>query len=185
MVDQWLVFLQHTEKMKIINNCIEKKLQDDLYELLLGKRIFPWYFSPDITDGIKDVGEQKRPALHHYFIDDDKGAVSNFLNTTTMAPLMAMNSDHMNVMRMVTFLQFPTDIKTIDSPHTDRDDPHTVLLYYVCDSDGDTVFYKNNKIIKRVTPKKGTAIIFDGSTLHSAFQPNKSVRCVINFNIKK
>ena len=127
MVDQWLVFLQHTEKMKIINNCIEKKLQDDLYELLLGKRIFPWYFSPDITDGIKDVGEQKRPALHHYFIDDDKGAVSNFLNTTTLAPLMAMN----------------------------------------CDSNGD-----------------GSGTDY-GSILHSAFQPNKNVRCVINFNIKK
>jgi hypothetical protein len=181
MVDQWLVFLQHTEKMKIIDNCIEKEDQDNIEKLLLRNEKFPWFFLEDITY----IGKQKRPALKHYFIHDTAGVVSEFCTKTVIAPLMALNSDNMNVLRMVSFLQFPNNIKKVDTPHTDRSQPHTVLIYYVIDSDGDTVFYKNKKIIKRVTPKKGRAVIFDGSISHSAFQPNKHLRCIINFNIEK
>jgi len=44
---------------------------------------------------------------------------------------------------------------------------------------------KDKKIVKRVTPKQGTLIMFDGETYHSAEQPKKNVRCVVNFDIEK
>ena len=58
------------------------------------------------------------------------------------------------------------------------------MIYYVHDTDGDTVFYDDNckKIIKKVSPKKGRAVIFDSLIFHSYKRPAKSdKRVVINF----
>lgn len=69
-------------------------------------------------------------------------------------------------------------------PHTDFGFPHWVVLYYVNDSDGDTVFFDNNNVeIKRVTPKKGRVVLFNGAIMHSGGIPKESPRCVINFDI--
>ena len=87
------------------------------------------------------------------------------------------------------FLQAPLNPKLIgskhDTPHTDLSYSHTVYLYYVIDSDGDTLFLKNSKIVKKITPKKGRLVIFNGDIQHTAEQPKKGVRCVINFDVIK
>lgn len=70
------------------------------------------------------------------------------------------------------------------APHTDMPIPHWVVLYYVNDADGDTVFFdNNNNIIERVTPKKGRVVLFNGNILHGGGIPKKSPRCVVNFDI--
>jgi len=47
------------------------------------------------------------------------------------------------------------------------------------------LFIKNKKVIKKVKPIQGRLVIFDGSMLHTAEQPKKDIRCVINFNVDK
>lgn len=69
-------------------------------------------------------------------------------------------------------------------PHTDMKIPHWVVLYYVNDSDGDTVFFDNNEnIIDSVTPKRGRVVFFNGSILHGGGIPTKGPRCIVNFDI--
>ena len=72
-------------------------------------------------------------------------------------------------------------------PHTDIEEPHTTLIYYVNDSDGPTYFYdKDMNIIKEVHPKKGRIIAFPGEILHAGCAPKKSKhRYLININLAK
>ena len=79
-----------------------------------------------------------------------------------------------------------------------RDRPHTVVLFYVTDTDGDTYFFEDGddndplgysynsemeyKIIDRVTPKKNMMVVFDGLTTHASSYPTKGQRITINYN---
>jgi hypothetical protein len=79
-------------------------------------------------------------------------------------------------------------------PHVDEASKHFVFLYYVNDSDGDTILYneicdgktnyENNLTeLVRIKPKAGTAIVFDGSRYHSFTNPiYNDIRCVVNMN---
>jgi hypothetical protein len=79
-------------------------------------------------------------------------------------------------------------------PHVDQESKHFVFLYYVNDSDGDTILYnevyntktnyENNLTeLVRIKPKAGAAIVFDGSRYHSFTNPvSNDFRCVINMN---
>ena len=67
--------------------------------------------------------------------------------------------------------------------------PHIAFLYYVNDSDGDTIIFNEKEghigeltIKTRVSPKKGRLIIFGGNIYHAAGRPKKDIRCVINYN---
>lgn len=67
-------------------------------------------------------------------------------------------------------------------PHVDRYTPHTVLIYYVNDADGDTIVFEDNKEVC-ISPEKGKYIIFDGKYKHCGTSPTLSNhRLVINFN---
>lgn len=86
------------------------------------------------------------------------------------------------------------DPKQYHVPHWDVDEPgYTSLVYYVNDSDGDTILfdkyyddeYKDFKIIHRETPRKGNAIKFDSDRYHSSNNPTKNQsRIVLNFVYK-
>ena len=76
-----------------------------------------------------------------------------------------------------------------EAPHTDHSWPHYVFLYYINDSDGDTILYNekfddNKEVVlteqARVSPKAGRAILFDGLHYHSPLTPTKNYRAVIN-----
>jgi hypothetical protein len=70
--------------------------------------------------------------------------------------------------------------------HVDYKFNHKVFLYYVNDSDGDTILFdKNYKIVEKIKPEKGKFLIFDGDILHASSPPVKSKkRMIINLNIK-
>ena len=107
---------------------------------------------------------------------------------------MKLGLPRVDVYQGRSFLQFPLkNINTteVDSPHVDIDDfRHFVVLYYVCDSDGDTVIYNETEesetytIKQSITPKQGRMVIFDGGLFHAAEQPLNSTRCIVNYNIE-
>jgi hypothetical protein len=77
-------------------------------------------------------------------------------------------------------------------PHSDRDGKY-VFLYYINDSDGDTVLFNefdnlktvpsNFNIYKRVTPQQGSGVFFESMRFHASCNPCVSQhRYAINFN---
>ena len=81
------------------------------------------------------------------------------------------------------------------SIHVDQSYEHKVFLYYVNDSDGDTVFFdqfwspQNPSIPTslteqvRVAPKQGLGVVFDGLQYHCSTSPiDANLRCVINID---
>jgi hypothetical protein len=77
-----------------------------------------------------------------------------------------------------------------NTPHIDVPEPkYNSLIYYVTDSDGDTFIFnekfgdkKDLSIRKRVSPKKGKAVVFDSNTWHASSNPRKhGNRIVCNF----
>lgn len=76
-----------------------------------------------------------------------------------------------------------------EEPHVDFFIPHYIGLYYINDSDGDTVVYNETKKSKnytemtRISPEKGKIFIFNGKHYHSSGTPNRSThRLVATFN---
>ena len=70
-------------------------------------------------------------------------------------------------------------------PHVDYEEQGiTTALYYVNDSDGDTVFFDDTyNIVQRIKPEKGKGVIFDNLIYHASTCPQvHNTRMVINFN---
>lgn len=76
-------------------------------------------------------------------------------------------------------------------PHVDIIHPHKSLIYYLNDTDGDTIFfnefYKEKeseqlKIIKRIKPRKNLCVTFDGLRLHAMRPSTSNLRKIINVN---
>lgn len=169
---------------------------------LLYRYDFPWYYNADVST---DNGYQKRPGMFHKFISSDNKINSPHFDIVIKLVRYAeqiSNRKFKQVLRASTFLQFPlshdiVDHNVLDQYHIDRDDPHWVILYYVNDYDGETVFSDtlydgseksiverdNFNVVKRVQGKQGRFSFFDGRIYHAATQPRKDMKCIVNINV--
>jgi len=102
------------------------------------------------------------------------------------------------LMRVQSFLHVPHQpAKKYDGPHVNIPGPHIVGLYYVNDSDGDTVLfnqtvddipfntpYDENILTEyqRISPKKGRMVFFNGKKYHTSTSPTDKIRMVITFD---
>jgi len=185
--------------IKILDNIIPKKQQEDIKNTLHSLK-FSWFFLPDVTHFDNTI--QQRPCLTHlYMVNDKVNSAWYELVTKISDSVNKKLKKKLRPTQVRSFLQLSLSEKFlgkgIDTPHIDLDIPHTVYLYYVNDCDGDTVLYnyksengkedipyfEDVKIIKRVTPKQGRVVVFDGMTWHSSSQPTKGTRTIINFDM--
>lgn len=90
-------------------------------------------------------------------------------------------------------------------PHVDWMFPHYTVIYYINNTEGDTfIFNEKTKlnqqsitkkelfrldetldvksVLKRISPKQGKAVIFDGLHYHAGSYPLKTNRYILNFN---
>ena len=188
--------------MKVFDNIIPKKEQEDIKTLLFENKTFPWYYIKDITHSKK--GKQLRPGFQHTFMEEGKvtSDANIFIQSIIKNTAKKIKLKNYKIEKARTFLQLPLDEDFkgtgVDTPHLDYYTPHKVFLYYVCDSDGETIIYdyksKNSddipffediKELKRIKPKQGRVVVFDGMHWHTAVQPSKNVRCIININVNE
>lgn len=73
------------------------------------------------------------------------------------------------IYRQCINLTFPSDNGEYSEPHTDHDFPHKNIIMYLNDGYemGETILYNDDLTIgKKIEPKKGKVICFDGSIIH-------------------
>ena len=188
----------------VFDNFIDTEYQKDIKNILLGEfdyqgQQFPWYYIEDVTASGDDDSQHRSALAHQYveYIDGEsvgkKLTIFHHLFLDMLKKVCRkMVIRNINVLQGRSFLQFPLNLKdrTVDTPHIDiYEKRHIVALYYVCDSDGDTIIYNERKesesytIKQRVTPKQGRMVIFDGWLMHTAEQPLNNTRCVVNYNL--
>ena len=188
------------DKIYVFDDIISKDYQNKIKSILVGETRyneddFPWYYIDDITSA-GDYENQKRGAFGHDYEHYEEGIESDFhflFIDLIKNSCSKLNIKEVDVLQGRSFLQLPTNIKKedVDTPHTDMSVQHFVMLYYVCDSDGDTIIY-NEKVIsekgltvqKKVTPKQGRVVLFNGAYYHTAQQPNHNLRCIVNYDLR-
>ena len=188
----------------IIDDFIDKDYQEDIKDVLLGKEewgdlLFPWHYIDDVTAAFED-GNQGRPGLSHVYVEYNDDQTSDIVSDfhDLFIPMLELACGILEIpsARIVqgrSFMQFPLNLQSDedDTPHIDLEEGerHIVVLYYVKDSDGDTVIYNERTesdtytVKQKVTPKQGRVVIFDGSQYHTAQQAINSVRCIVNYNL--
>ena len=193
------------DKIYVFDDIIDLDYQNKIKNELLGKEKFPWYYIEDVSSS--DSGNQKRGGFTHGYVNED-GIESDyhylFLDLIKKS-CSKIELKEVNAILGRSFLQLPSNIKKqdVDTPHTDIPVDHFVMLYYVCDSDGDTIIYNekcsdlnefNNNlnvvektrfsIQRKITPKQGRVVLFNGRLYHTAEQPNHNVRCIVNYDLR-
>ena len=194
-------------QVTVIDDFIDKDYQEKIKIELLGgfdrnkkhhDSDFPWFYIEDVT-AAGDDDSQHRPGLGHQYVEFDDQSPGYVVSEyhELFKPLLQkvglkVGIRNVQVLQGRSFLQFPVRERgEPDLPHIDiMDKIHIVGLYYVVDSDGDTVIYNERKesetytIKQRVTPKQGRIVIFDGGLYHTAEQPLNNTRCIVNYNIE-
>ncbi len=166
---------------------IKKNVADNLEQLICSD-VFPWYFNNET------VGNDKGKINHNENYDGFQFVHGLYRNQVPTSPFF---NDIIPVLTSFKQLQFEyfkriklnLNLKShneyvhlpihIDIEHS----IFTSMIYYVNDSDGDTLFFdKQNNIIERVSPEKGKVIYFKSNIPHAAENPVKNIkRIIINF----
>jgi len=176
------------KKIHIFDDIINKDHQEKIKKTMLGKH-FPWFFAHDVS--YKDNPTQSRPAFKHYFVVNKKINSSFHEHVLPIIDnaLKKAKIKNKNILQGRSFFQLPLNIKdknVVDTPHIDLEDEHVVVLYYVIDNEDHTIIYENNKYLKikkKIKPKQGRVVVFNGLYWHTAEQPKDKNRCVINYNL--
>ena len=195
------------EKIYVFDDIIDLDLQEEIKNVLVSDYVyynqpFPWYYVDDITVSFNDPNSQRRSGFTHEYVEYEGKEKStgkqlsrfhNLFLPILKNACLKMEIKDVNVLQGRSFLQLPLNLKNrdVDTPHRDIYDRDNffVVLYYVCDSDGDTIIYNETKesdqytIKQRVTPKQGRVVIFDGLLMHTAEQPLNNTRCIVNYNL--
>lgn len=135
-------------------------------------------------------------SLSNISYDIDRGGVGGNL-FYTLQPLVnsietEFNLEIEKLIRVRAGLLLTNHKGGLHNPHVDYEYPHKTLLYYLNDSDGDTIFFNethdtitdNNLTVQlKNKPTANQAVLFDGLQFHSSsFPVDNNYRIAININ---
>ena len=189
--------------MKIIDNFLTKTYHKNILEILAGDK-FEWVYNDNIT-GPAWTAQMAHPEPPHFneygfthtFWNEEKGATSPF--APFIQPLLYQILDITNcdlIWRARADMVTWSKEDFIYPAHIDYPFPNTATVFYVNETDGDTIFYnakrtdvadyKDLKEYDRVSPKANRLVLFDGDFLHTGCSPTKhKQRILINSNYIK
>ena len=182
---------------KIYDDCISKEVVDKIEKVLL-QNDYSWnYWGYTVTPTSPD------PQMSHilYSYDPLIESKNNYFKSkfcyvlTYLFDEIKKNTDlklsERTLYRGKSTILFPPakNQKQESDIHIDCNDIEMDnILYYVNDSDGDTILYENDRktVMERISPKAGRFVYFSGEIPHCASRPVENFkRMVININMSK
>lgn len=180
------------------------KLYEDMIEA--ETTALGWYFHPESARPDLAFKDSYGGFYHMAYDGQASNPVGSAINAI-LVPLLFIFCDKAKLefnalirVRLGMFTRSPVEVK-YHNPHVDFYAPHKVALYYVNDSDGDTVVFNETfenvnleqsvrhanedkfTVIKRIPPKKGRMVAFDGKQYHASMHPvQHQSRIVVTFN---
>ena len=187
--------------MRVVDNVTSPANASYLENLILDQ---PWFYLKNTAynrDGINVRPYDPSWVLMMYNGTDIMNPLMTLAQSILVKALHDQNMSISKLIRIRAGLSTRTPHPIVHAPHVDWDDNHMTALYYVNDSDGDTIFYNERRdqhlnissyewsqgkkftINETVTPKADRLVIFDGTTYHSSTSPTEhDYRIIINFN---
>jgi len=182
--------LNYNKEILVFDDLDLTNVTDELYAIVTTNE-FPWYFlprtvkNPDPYD--KQIFNEYDHLTHVFIIDKTKNSEYMSIPIKMLDVFSEKSGIKFNtILRVQSNLILEKKFNKPSAPHIDCDDKHYVLLIYLNDSDGDTILFNDNmEEIKRITPKRGRFVLFDGSIKHSVIPPiNTKHRIVFNYNLQ-
>lgn len=185
----------------VLDDFIPQSLQNQLENTLLDNRT-PWCYR-EVSGGVADNIDPQNKSIkessqfvHNIYHYDENGVQSKAWDIAQI-PMMFLEHHIKQTIEMPHRVRANLLLKDKDqegfyhAPHVDiGNDNAFSMVYYVHDSDGDTVLFKermkhghmNLTECGRVSPKKGRAVIFPSNRYHASSSPvEASRRVIINF----
>lgn len=198
---------KNVEGILLKESFVSKEYQDTIEQTVMGKH-FPLFYQEQTC-----LYDESKPAYQERVDKNTKDSIqfthmavwngepeSKFWPLFLPLMFQAVNVFGVNlkVVRCKLNATYPTAgflDNEYNPPHKDQEDPNMLVgIYYVNDSDGDTLFFEEPtsnftlgefKVVTRVSPKKGSFVLFPASVLHAGRPPIlASSRYVINFNFQ-
>jgi hypothetical protein len=167
--------------MDVIKNIISKDIAEQLENIIINPN-FCWNWSnsskhgrhPDgeLSEDFQFIHNISKPSELYNYVE----IILNKFQKITNKKIKDIKRVKLNLLPR----QKLTDQGLSESIHIDSSEPNTLtIIYYVTDSDGDTVLYEGDNIIKSVTPKRGSILYFPSNIKHRATPPTINKRRVV------
>jgi hypothetical protein len=173
--------------MKVIDNFLPQEFFDLIINTVIDKE-FPWYYHTNSAYNVEGKEDKVSQFNHIVIYDGDIKSslydamlnVVEIFKKTTKLNIKGIGRIKLNLLTQ-KILTPKEHRKTI---HKDVEEDSISFILYLNDSDGDTIFYNENKtkIVNKVTPKANRCVWFKSNQWHHATPPiNTSARYIINF----
>ncbi len=181
--------------MILYENMLPEEVANKIEETLLGT-FFAWYYTPFTAYGqqFKTSLTQDTPQFTHGFYAG--GIVNSYYHDQFVLPIIELLPKEYSMDNLIRAKAnlinrnqgYPENFHNV--PHADQADKDTTsLIYYVNESDGDTLFFEEMPedfkgtvtIGQRFSPKRNSGVMFNSRRLHTSVPPRKTnARVVIN-----
>ena len=180
----------------VFDDIINLTYQTKIKELIMKKGSynnlhFPWYVIKDISCSEEYEDQGGRFVFIHNFAVEE-GISSQF--HPFFLKLIQNSCKKINLKKVEIY----SGSATFELPTFKRDivdDPYTCvknsvsIIYFVSDSDGDVIIYnekeksKSYTLKKKISPKQGRVILFDGQLYRTDVEPIEYRRCIVNYDL--
>ena len=188
----------------VIEDFIPSNYQELIKDTILHTYDHEWYLKKSLSESTTESTKETwvdAPGFVNVFFN--RLGITNPQVYHLVMPMLLKACDQINfkveeILFGRTFLQMPmTTHQGMTNPHVDTDLEHLVCIYYPIDSDGETVFFNtfddppgserpdfnNAEVYKKILPKQGQAVLFNGRRYHTNILPQKNMRVVMNFKV--